>query len=83
MKVYIVQNVARQVEGDLMVVQVEKGFVVKDDAVQYLAELPVKSVQKVKTEIGEIECLCVRGVYEVEIAPPARNMISPSNKESS
>jgi hypothetical protein len=83
MKVYIVQNVARQVEGDLIVVQVEKGFISKDEANKYLTTLPRQAVQKVRTEVGEIDCFCVRGVYEVDIAPSTDNMIAPKNKEFS
>lgn len=67
MRAFIVQNVARQVEGDLMLVQVEKGFADRAGADGYLASLPKQSVQTIKTEMGSIECFCVRGVYEVEI----------------
>lgn len=67
MKVYIVQNVARQVEGDLMMVQVEKGFQDRKEAENHLATLPRQKTEMLKTEMGEIECFCVRGIYEIEV----------------
>jgi hypothetical protein len=67
MNVFVVLNVARQVEGDLMVVKAEKGFAEKRDAEKYLASLPRQKTEVIKTEAGEIECFSVRGIYEVDV----------------
>ncbi len=67
MKVFVILNVARQVEGELMVVKSECGFLEREKAEKHLASLPRQKTEVLKTEVGDIECLCVRGIYEVDI----------------
>lgn len=75
MKIYIVQNVARQVEGELIVVQVEKAYLERSHAERHLSSLSRQRTEILTTEAGQIQCFCVRGIYEVEVeeslvAPP-------------
>jgi hypothetical protein len=74
---FAVINVARQVEGDLMLVRVERAFTNKNKAQAFLSSLPKTKSEVVKTEAGEIECFCVRGIYEFDVEVESDEGIGP------
>lgn len=67
MKAFLVITVARQIEGDMIWVKVEKASYkasmiddfVKNKANQYL--------EAMDTEFGSIQCQCTRSVMEIDI----------------
>ncbi len=67
MNLFIVINVASQVDGQLILVQVEKATATKTEAEEFLASLPKQTVQKIATEGVEVECVCQRNVFEIEM----------------
>jgi hypothetical protein len=63
MKVFAIITVARQVDGDYVFVKPEKAF--KDSK---SAEAFVKTIAAQRAEtISGVECLCERGVFEIEV----------------
>lgn len=80
MKIYVVLNVARQVEGDLVVVKTEQGFSDRWMAEEYLNMRNRMAVETVRTDAGDMDCLSVRGIYEVDVLgskSPDSSVISP------
>jgi hypothetical protein len=67
MTVHIVTNVARQVEGDYIFVQVEKAFTDKAKADEYLKSQVKYTTRNITTPAGDVECLVERGLLEVEV----------------
>jgi hypothetical protein len=68
MKVYIVVNVARQINGEFIFVKVEKAFKESKKAEEYAnkSENPYKDL--VQNSSGfSVECMCSRGVFDIEI----------------
>jgi len=67
MKIFLAVVTARQIEGDIVWIKVEKANVgasaideyVKTNVGRYLDDFP--------TEFGTIKCECTRGVIEVEL----------------
>jgi hypothetical protein len=67
MTVHIITNVARQVEGDYIFVQVEKAFSDKAKADEYLKSQVKYTTRQIDTPAGPVECLVERGLLEIEV----------------
>lgn len=68
MKIYIVVNVARQINGEFIFVKVEKAFKESKKAEEFIssAENPYKDL--VQNSSGfSVECMCSRGIFDIEI----------------
>jgi hypothetical protein len=86
MKLYVVINIASQIEGQLMVVKVEKTFPDRDNAEAHLKSLPNQAVETIPTEAGELKCVCQRSVFEIElpgyVLSKEPNMIAPVDQSA-
>lgn len=67
MKVFAVISVARQVDGEYLVVKVEKAFKDLKMADSFSKELSKKYAESIPTPTGIIECVCERGVFEIDV----------------
>ncbi len=66
MNVFIVFKVARQVQGEFVMVRTLAGFTEVSKAEEFSSKHS-KGLEMVPTPDGEVECLCEVGVHEVEI----------------
>jgi hypothetical protein len=67
MKVFAVISVARQVEGEYVVVKVEKAFLQASKADEYAKSLVRAYTESIPTASGPIQCVCERGVFEMDV----------------
>lgn len=67
MKAYVVISVARQVDGEYCLVKTEKAFTDSLSAETYANDLAKRYTEKISTPNGEIDCVCERGIFEVDI----------------
>lgn len=68
MKAFCIISVARQVDGEYVVVKVEKGFADRDKASKVAEGLAVRYHEEITAPNGtSIPCICERGVFEIEI----------------
>jgi hypothetical protein len=68
MKIYTIINIARQINGPLYFVMVEKAFKEASDAQNYLKNLKASPIETRVTPNGEsIQCEIDRGVSEIEL----------------
>jgi len=67
MKVFAVVSVARQVDGEYVAVKPEKAFVQASKADEYAKGLSKKYAESVTTPVGVIQCICERGVIELDV----------------
>lgn len=67
MKVFAVISVARQVEGEYVVVKVEKAFLQASKADDYAKSLARAYTETIQTATGPIQCVCERGVFDVDV----------------
>jgi len=67
MKVFAVLSVARQVEGEYVVVKIEKAFLQASKADEYAKSLARAYTESIPTATGPIQCVCERGVFEVDV----------------
>lgn len=68
MKVFAVISIARQVDGEYCVVKVEKAFINSTSADNFSKQLAKRYAETIQTPNGSIECVCERGVFEIEVA---------------
>jgi hypothetical protein len=68
MKLYIVANVARQINGEFVFVRIEKAFkdLLKAESYVKSMENPYKDVVQNSTGFS-VECMCSRGIFDVEV----------------
>ncbi len=66
-KLFAVISVARQVEGEYCVVKVEKAFTKASKADEYAKNLARNYTESIQTASGPIQCVCERGVFEMDI----------------
>ncbi|MEI7486118.1 MAG: hypothetical protein WCJ72_01695 [Chryseobacterium sp.] len=66
-KIFAVISVARQVEGEYIVLKPEKAFRESNKAEQYANKLAKIYTESIQTPTGPVQCLCTRGVFELEI----------------
>ena len=67
MKVFVVQTIARQVEGEYVVVKVEKAFTQASKADEFVKKLAKTYTENIQTPSGPIQCVCERGVIEIDV----------------
>ena len=67
MKIFAIISVARQVEGEYVVVKAEKAFKQASKADAYAAGLAKTYTETIPTPGGPITCVCERGVFEIEL----------------
>lgn len=67
MKVFAVISVARQVEGEYVVVKVEKAYLQASKADEYAKSLSRAYTESIPTATGPIQCVCERGVFEMDV----------------
>ena len=67
MKVFAIISVARQVDGEYVVVKAEKAFKKASKADEVAKSLAKKYTESIPTPSGPIACVCERGVFEMEV----------------
>lgn len=66
-KLFAVISVARQVEGEYVVIKPEKVYKEVSRAEKYAAQLAKNYAETIQTPTGSIQCLCTRGIFELVI----------------
>lgn len=68
MKVFAIINVARQLNGDMVFVKIEKAFVNGSKAQEYLRTLQTNNIELIQNSSGfSVECNCLRSLYEMDV----------------
>ena len=67
MKVFCVLSVARQVDGEYVIVKAEKAFLKASVADEYSKGLAKNYTENISTPNGMIACVCERGVFEMDV----------------
>lgn len=67
MKVYAIVTVARQVNGEYCVVKIEKAYTNMKKAEEESKNLARKYAETITTPGGVIQCVCERGVFEINV----------------
>lgn len=68
MKVFLIVNVARQINGEFIFVKVEKAFKDSSKAENYFNSLAKTKNQLIQTAQGfSVECSCEYSIFDVEI----------------
>lgn len=67
MKAFAIITVARQVDGEYVVVKVEKAFTQASKADAYAKGLAKKYSEAIPTPNGPMPCVCERGVFEIDV----------------
>lgn len=67
MKAFLAVTVARQIEGDMVWVKVEKANTKASVIDQYVKQNANQYLETMNTEFGPIECQCIRSSMEIEL----------------
>jgi hypothetical protein len=67
MKAFAIICVARQIDGEYCLIKVEKAFKSRELAENFVKNLSKKYAEAIDTPNGPIECVCERGVFEIEL----------------
>jgi hypothetical protein len=67
MKVYCVISIARQVDGEYCLVRTEKAFTKQESADAFSKGLSKKYAEVIQTPNGSVNCVCERGVFEIDV----------------
>jgi len=67
MKIFAIVSVARQVDGEMCVIKMEKAFQQASKADDYANSLSKRYTESISTPHGPIACVCERGVFEIEL----------------
>lgn len=67
MKAFLAITVARQIEGDMIWVKVEKAHTKATVIDAFVSEHAKQFVETMTTEFGPMECQCTRSSMEIEI----------------
>ncbi len=67
MKAWIIATIARQVEGEYVFVKIEKGYTSAGKAESDVNAKAKITTEGIMTPQGAVNCVCERGVFEVEI----------------
>lgn len=68
MKAFVVLNVARQINGDMVFVKIEKAFPSYSRAEEYLKPFEKTTTEMIQNSKGfSVECSCMKSIYEIEI----------------
>jgi len=66
-KIFAIVSVARQVDGDYVFVKPERAFVVREKADSFVNSLVKQYTETLQTPTGPAQCVCTRGVLELEV----------------
>lgn len=66
-KLYVIVSVARQVEGEIVVVKPERAFRSREKAEESVSKLAKQYAETITTPTGPAQCVCTRGVFEIEV----------------
>jgi hypothetical protein len=66
-KLWCVISVARQVDGEWVCVKTEKAFKSSTSAEKYANNLARNYAEKITTASGVMNCICERGVFEIDV----------------
>jgi len=67
MKIFAVVTVATEIEGRFTAVRFEKAFSSASKAESYVKDLAKTWREMVQMPQGHIDCMCERGVHELEV----------------
>jgi len=67
MKIFAIVSVARQIDGEYVVVKAEKAFKQASKADAYVAGLAKRYTESIPTPGGPMACLCERGIFEMDL----------------
>jgi len=68
MKIFAIVNVARQINGDMVFVKIEKAYKNANKAEEFLGQVPQKSNELIENSSGfSLECSCLRSLYEIDV----------------
>lgn len=67
MKVFAIITVARQVDGEYVLIKSEGAFFDKLKAEKFVSNLSRQYAETIDTPAGKIACICERGVFEIEV----------------
>lgn len=67
MKIFAIVSVARQVDGEYVVVKAEKAFKQASKADAYAVGLAKRYTESIPTPSGPMACLCERGIFEMDL----------------
>jgi len=67
MKVFAIMSVARQVDGEYVVIKAEKAFLQASKADEYSKGLAKRYTESIATPTGMMACVCERGVFELDV----------------
>jgi hypothetical protein len=67
MKVFAIISVARQVEGEYVVVKIEKAFTQASKADEYAKTLARNYAETIQTAGGPVACVCERAVFDMDV----------------
>jgi hypothetical protein len=67
MKVFAIISIARQVDGEYVVVKAEKAFKQASKADEYAKSLAKRYTESIPTPSGPMACICERGVFELDV----------------
>ena len=66
-KIFCIISVARQTDGEFVIVKAEKAFKQASKADAYASGLAKRYTESIPTPSGQITCICERGVFEIEL----------------
>lgn len=67
MKIFALVSIARQVDGEYCVVKIEKAYKSAQRADEESKKLARKYAEIITTPAGVINCVCERGVFEIDV----------------
>lgn len=67
MKIFAIFSVARQVDGEYVIVKAEKAFLKASKADEYIKDLAKNYTETIQTPTANIQCVCERGVFELDV----------------
>lgn len=68
MKAFAIVSVARQVDGEYVVVKIDKAFLNREKAQTFAQNLAMRYNEQISMPDGtSISCICERGIFEIEI----------------
>lgn len=67
MKIFAIFSVARQVDGEYVVIKAEKAFTKATLAEEYIKTLSKNYTETIQTPTANIQCVCERGLFELDV----------------
>jgi len=83
MKAFLAINVARQIEGDMIFVKVEKANTKATEIDKYIANNARQHLETMSTEFGPVECQCTRSSMEIDIEVEPETGVKDDTTQSS